>query len=130
MSHAHAVAFDQSVVGQVIFLIKPQKVRQSVAGFRQLVYFIQEMVKGSRRRLPKKRLLFRVRESSVPVYVSVAGLQQTALQKSLHLVFEADFLVRNGPMTDSRQPRLQERARHPSGPFGKHVRAAGDLSAE
>ena len=41
MSHAHAVAFHQNVVGQIIFLIKPQKVRQSIAGSRQLVHFIQ-----------------------------------------------------------------------------------------
>jgi len=50
MSHAHAVAFHQDVVGQIIFLIEPQKVRQSVAGFWQLVYFIQEMVKSSGKR--------------------------------------------------------------------------------
>ncbi len=41
MSHAHAVAFHQNVIGQIIFLIKPQKVRQSIAGSRQLVHFIQ-----------------------------------------------------------------------------------------
>ncbi len=130
MSHAHAVAFHQNVVGQIIFLIEPQEVRQSVAGFRQFVYFIQEMVKSTGKRPAKQRLLFLVRKSSVPVYVSVARLQQAALQESLQLVFEADFLVRNGPMADSGQRCLQERARNPPGPVGKHVRAAGDVSAE
>ena len=85
MSHAHAVAFHQNVVGQIIFLIEPQKVRESVAGFWQLVYFIQEMVKSSGKR--------------------------PAQQLSL-------FLVRNRPVADSGQRRLQERARHPPGPSG------------
>ena len=79
MSHAHAVAFHQNVVGQIIFLIEPQEVRQSVAGFRQFVYFIQEMVKSTGKRPTKQRLLFLVRKSPVPVYVSVARLQQAAL---------------------------------------------------
>ena len=54
MSHAHAVALHQNVIGQIIFLIEPQEVRQSVAGFRQFVYFIQEMVKSTRKRPAKQ----------------------------------------------------------------------------
>src|SRR5882762_5242538 len=117
MSHADAVALHQNVIGQIIFLIEPQEVRQSVGSFRQFVYFIQEMVKSTGKRPAKQRPLFLVRKSSVPVYVSVARLQQAALQESLHLIFEADFLVRNGPMADSGQRGLQEQARLPPGPF-------------
>src|SRR5882762_11869383 len=113
MSHAHAVAFHQNVIGQIIILIEPQKVSQSVASFRQSVYFIQEAVKRSGKWLPKQRLLFLVGECSVPVHVSVTRLKQTAFQESLQLVFKTDFLVRNGPMADSRQRRLKKRARHP-----------------
>src|SRR5260370_34064820 len=91
---------------------------------------MQEMVKSRGKRPAQQRSLSLVRKSSVPVHVSVAGLQQTALQKSLQLVFEADFLIRNGPMADSSQCRLEERARHPSGPFGKLVCAAGYVSPE
>jgi len=46
MSHAHAVAFHQNVVGQVVILIEPQKVRQIVAAFRQIVDFSQQLVKS------------------------------------------------------------------------------------
>src|SRR5712692_5940013 len=88
------------------------------------------MVKSSGKRPAQQRLLFLVRESSVPVYVSVTRLQQTAFQESLQLVFETDFLVRNGPMAHTGQRRLQKRARHPPGPFRKHVSEAGDVSAE
>ena len=130
MSHAHAVALDQNVVGQIIILIEPQKVCQSIAGFRQLVYFSQQTMKSRGQGLPKQRLLFHVRESSVPVYVGVTRLKQTALQKSLQLVFEADFLIRDGPMADSCQRCFEERARHAPGPFGKQVRTAGDVSPE
>ena len=34
MSHAHAVAFHQNVVGQIIILIEPQKVCQRIFRFR------------------------------------------------------------------------------------------------
>ena len=55
MSHAHAVALDQNVVGQIVILIEPQKVCQSIAGFRQLVYFSQQTMKSRGQGLPKQR---------------------------------------------------------------------------
>ena len=78
MSHTHAVALHQDVVGQIILLIEPQKLRQSIPSLWQLVDFIQKTVKRDGKRLSKERLLFHVGESSVPVDVSLLWRKQTA----------------------------------------------------
>src|SRR5947207_14631932 len=130
MSHAHAVALHQDVVGQIILLIEPQKLRQSIPSLWQLVDFIQKTVKRGGKRLSKQRVLFVVGESPVPIYVSLFWLKQAAREESLQFVFKADFLIRNRPVTHSGQRRMQERSRDSPGPLCKHVSAAGDVPAK
>src|SRR5256885_5694173 len=88
MSHAHAVALHQDVVGQIILLIEPQKLRQSIPSLWQLVDFIQKTVKRGGKRLSKQRVLFVVGESPVPIYVSLFWLKQAAREESLQFVLD------------------------------------------
>ena len=66
MRHAHAVAFGQNVVGQIIFLIKPEKRRRSSFTARQFPQlaedFVQRLGKGC-----ETILLIRSGERAVPV---------------------------------------------------------------
>src|SRR5438094_10158141 len=94
MSHAHAVALHQDVVGQIILLIEPQKLRQSIPSLWQLDDFIQKTVKRGGKRLSKQRVHFVIGESAVPIYVTICWLRLAAGVDSCQYVIKVYFLIR------------------------------------
>ena len=58
MSHAHAVAFGEDIVGQVVFLIEPKKCSQRVFVGRQFRHFLQNLMERVRKSHAQQSGLF------------------------------------------------------------------------
>src|ERR1700688_3887505 len=97
MRHAHAVCFIQNIVGKKEFLIEPQIRLQMVAANEPIAEAAENAVESVRKFRAQQGCFLCFRESAIPVDMSALRSDEGALEKSLQLVFEADFFVRNRP---------------------------------
>src|SRR5208283_2202213 len=127
MRHADAIHLCQNILGQIVFLIKPQMGRQSVAG---ALWRVEQAVEPAARGDTKEGALLDVRKGSIPVDVGAGRGHLAALEKALQFVFEADLLIGHGPSPDRLQGKPQSCRWSPARDLGQTIRSISQIPAE